>query len=178
MRRRSTTRGRQGDHLVQDDRTGLTCWASETQKEWNGALVHKRFWEARHSQDFVRGVKDNMRVDPARTTPAPKDLPFSGNRQTNIAIAGIPGDYAVVVDSIANFSAGDWIRIFLDSGDVLQTQVLSAPVTIDNQLIHMDSTTLFTDEANSIAISSPLPASVSVGNLVINMSNSIGATLA
>ena len=33
---------RPGDHLVVDDRTGFTVYASDTRKEWNGAIVRKQ----------------------------------------------------------------------------------------------------------------------------------------
>jgi len=177
MRRRSTSRGRQGDHLVVCDRSGMTFWASETQKEWNGGLVHKQFWEARHPQDFVRGVRDDMRVDPARPTPDPEDLPRLGPATTHIALAGVPGNYFVVVDSISGFSAGNYIRIVMDDGSILQTQIVSAPVRVDSARITVDEFTLLVDCPQSIEISSRLLGTVAVGNVVINISNVISPTL-
>ena len=54
------------DWRVICDRSGFKCWASETVLEWNGLRVLKRFAEARHPQDFVRGVKDDPSVPWAR----------------------------------------------------------------------------------------------------------------
>jgi hypothetical protein len=56
-----------GDYNVIDDRTGRKVKRSECRLEWNGALVHKDEWEARHPQDFVRGIPDDQSVPLPRT---------------------------------------------------------------------------------------------------------------
>lgn len=170
-------KARPGDHLVVDDRTGFTRWASECQKEWNGALVHKSVWEARHPQDFVRGVRDDMRVEDARVAPSPSDLPYIGSRTTIIAVAGSAGDWAIVVNSITGISAGDWIRVTLDNGEIHQVRVTSAPIRIDSERIRIDDIQYFIDSTESIEMASPLPWAAAVGNLVVDISNTPASSL-
>jgi hypothetical protein len=44
------------------DRTGFKVRAEDTREEWNGAIVSKHVYEARHPQDMVRGRKDKQTV--------------------------------------------------------------------------------------------------------------------
>lgn len=176
MRRRSTSRGRQGDHLVVDDRSGMTFWASETQKEWTGALVAKRYWEARHPQDFVRGVKDNLRVDPARTTPLPNDLPQIGPFRTTLVENSAAGDDAFVGADMSGFRAGDWVRIYLDNGDAFTVRIVTLGITIDDIDVPIDDQG-FSIDADGVILSSPLPWPASIGNAVVNISNVSGPDL-
>lgn len=171
-------KARPGDHLVQDDRTGFTVWASDTQREWNGLRVARRFWEARHPQDFVRGVRDDTRVDDPRMSPDIANYPSSGPRSAVFALAAIAGDWGITINSITNFSVGDWVRVFLDDGNTLQAQVTSAPIRIDSVHVTIDSITLLIDSTETLELSAPLPASAAIGNLIINMSNVIAPTLA
>ena len=55
-----------GDHLMICDYSGFKFHASEMRKTWDGYWVHKRFWEPRHPQDFVRATEDDQSVDDAR----------------------------------------------------------------------------------------------------------------
>jgi hypothetical protein len=41
------------DHLITCDKSGFVCKISEARLQWNGMLVRKDFWEARHPQDFL-----------------------------------------------------------------------------------------------------------------------------
>ena len=168
-------RARPGDHLVVCDKSGFTFWASDTQKEWNGLRVGKRFWEARHPQDFVRGVPDNTRVDDPRVALDISSYSVSGPVQTSVAVAGTPGDWAIVVDSITGISAGDWIRVALDNGEMFQVLVTSAPIRIDSVRIRIDDAQYFIDSTQSIEMSSPLPGTTAVGNLVFDISNAVVA---
>ena len=63
---------RPGHHLVMCDVSGFACWDDEVLERWDGAIVHKDFWEERHPQDFVRGVKDDQSVSPVN--PEPTDV--------------------------------------------------------------------------------------------------------
>jgi len=54
------------------DRTGFKVRAEDTQEEWNGLIVAKSVYEARHPQDFVKGRVDQQAVRGAR--PRPGDL--------------------------------------------------------------------------------------------------------
>jgi hypothetical protein len=62
-------KARPGDFLRVDDRSGFTHYASETRKEWNGAIVSRKSFEARHPQDFVRARVDKQRVPDPRSRP-------------------------------------------------------------------------------------------------------------
>lgn len=48
------------------DRTGFKVRAEDTREEWNGAIVSKDVYEARHPQDLVRGKVDKQTVPNAR----------------------------------------------------------------------------------------------------------------
>ena len=37
--------------------------SKDAREEWNGLVVHKSEWEARHPQDFVRGIKERIVPD-------------------------------------------------------------------------------------------------------------------
>jgi hypothetical protein len=63
-------KARPGDFLRIDDRSGFCVYASETRKEWNGAIVDRRSYEARHPQDFVRARVDKQSVPDPRPRPA------------------------------------------------------------------------------------------------------------
>lgn len=62
-------KARPSDFLRVDDRSGFTTYASETRKEWTGAIVDRRSYEARHPQDFVRARVDNQRAPDLRPRP-------------------------------------------------------------------------------------------------------------
>jgi hypothetical protein len=46
------------------DRTGFRVPVGELVKEWNGSMVRRKSWEARHPQDFVRGRPEHPRGSP------------------------------------------------------------------------------------------------------------------
>lgn len=48
------------------DRCGFKVKASDTRKEWNGLIVCKRHWEARHPQDFLKAKVDKQWVSDPR----------------------------------------------------------------------------------------------------------------
>lgn len=52
--------------------SGFKFPMSELVKQWDGAIVHRRFVDKRNPQDFVRGVPDNQR--PNRVSPEPPDV--------------------------------------------------------------------------------------------------------
>lgn len=59
---------RVGDHLMVDDESGYTHYASEMVERWDGAFVHHTNNETRHPQEFVRARNDprplkNVRPD-------------------------------------------------------------------------------------------------------------------
>lgn len=174
--RRTRGRGRKGDWLVQDDRTGFSVWASDTQKEWNGGLVHRRRWEARHPQDLIRGVRDDLRVDPSRSMPEPENLPQTGAFRTTLVENSAAGDDAFVGADMTGFRAGDWVRIYLDNGDAFTVRIVTLGITIDDVDIPIDDQGISID-ADGVILSAPLPWPASIGNYVVNISNVSSADL-
>ena len=120
--------------MVICDRSGMTFWASDCQKEWTGALVHKSFFEARHSQDFVRGVRDNMRVSDPRPDVAIANVSTVGPLITELTADASAGATSIQVTSTSGMSASDRLAIMLDSGDahfgVIQSIGSSIAITL------------------------------------------------
>lgn len=58
---------RDGDNNIICDRTGFKIKRSEAQKEWDGQLVRKESWEARHPQDFPAKPRVPSQVREARS---------------------------------------------------------------------------------------------------------------
>src|SRR5689334_3957718 len=61
---------RPGDFYRICDQSGYKVRNSKCKKQWDNLIVRKQSWEARHPQDFVRGVADYMAVPEARPRPA------------------------------------------------------------------------------------------------------------
>lgn len=133
-----------GDHYRICDRTGLKVRASQTRKEWTGAIVRDLSWEARHSQDFVRGRADKQTVIGPRPDSEPE---FSGPPDTALSVAASAGASSVTVETTAGFAANDRIRIMLDCGEAFLTSIGS----IVGQVF---------------TISPSIPASAAAGNVV------------
>ena len=75
---------RLGDYLVVDDESGLTHYASDTAKLWDGSIRHVDSFETRQPQEFVRAPKESGFVKDARpeaiTSAASESLPlYIGN---------------------------------------------------------------------------------------------------
>src|SRR3990167_8724454 len=70
---------RPGRHLVVVDVTRITHWDDEVRKVWDGSIRHKRDYETRHPQEFVKAKGDPYPVKDARPA-ATLDTPsnFSG----------------------------------------------------------------------------------------------------
>ncbi|NIW96980.1 MAG: hypothetical protein GWN13_01800 [Phycisphaerae bacterium] len=71
---------RPGDYYIQCDYSGFKIRRSQAKKKWDGLLVDRRFWEIRHPQDFVRGIKDRQAVPDPR--PEGDDTFLSTNEVT------------------------------------------------------------------------------------------------
>jgi len=56
------------------DRCGSKRKAEDTRREWNGLIVCKEHWEARHPQDKLKGKKDRQSVPNPRPDPDPAYL--------------------------------------------------------------------------------------------------------
>lgn len=55
-----------GEHLVLCDRSGRVYDSSKVKKEWTGLIVGADEWEARHPQEFRRGIREDIAVREAR----------------------------------------------------------------------------------------------------------------
>lgn len=144
-----TTRGtwRQGDHLVKDDVTGFTIFASEAQKQWDGAMVHKDHFETRHPQDLIRARRERPGVPNAR--PQPPDT-FIGPLTTEVSATTAAGSTNLPVLSTARMAEGDALTISLDSGNTFRA-IISAVV-----------------DAENLTLASPLPGATGEGKQVVD----------
>lgn len=143
MRRKA----RDGDGLVVDDRTGFTVWRSDCIREWNGALVHKRHFEARHPLDFIRPRREEINVPEAR--PRPVDT-YVGPLRTEITAISAAGSREITVLHTERMLPGDRLGLMLDSGDLYRAVIQS-----------VDSTTALT-------LTADLPGSIAVGSSVLD----------
>jgi len=64
------------------DRTGFRVLPGQLVREWNGAMVRRESWEARHPQDFVRGRAERQRGSPR---PEPADTFIADNDQVTVS---------------------------------------------------------------------------------------------
>jgi len=71
-------RHRIGDYLIVDDESGLTIYASQARKLWDGTMRHFKSYETRHPQEFVRAKSDPKPLMDVRPRPA-SPLPFNGD---------------------------------------------------------------------------------------------------
>lgn len=138
---------RAGDFWRIDDRTGFRVPASETVKEWNGAIVHRRHSEPRHPQDLLRARPNRMRVPDAR--PPPVDQ-YIGPLMTEITEAASAGDRVIDVLHTDRFLPGDRIGLYLGSGDMYRAIV---------QIV---------ESSTELRLTAPLPDAVAVGGVVVN----------
>jgi hypothetical protein len=143
------TRGtwRQGDHLVTDDVTGFTIFASESQKQWDGAITHNRNFETRHPQDLIRARRERPGVPNAR--PQPPDT-FIGPLTTTVTAAAAAGSVSLSVESTVRMEVGDALTISLDTGDTFRALILTI------------------DSAETLTLASPLPQATSEGKQVVD----------
>lgn len=125
-------------------------WASDTVKEWTGAIVHKNFAEQRHPQDFLRSRRENMTVPDARPEPVAQ---FQGPLITETTADASAGATTLSVVASARFAATDRIAIMLSSGDAHLATVTAVP----------------TSTSIEFALSA-LPGAVASGAKVINYS--------
>lgn len=140
---------KRGDHWLISDRSGKQIRASEARREWNGSVVHKDEWEARHPQEFVRSVADRQTVENPR--PRPTDL-FIGPLKTEINATHAAGETTVTVVDSTRFLAGDTVDVMLDDGDTVRLTISSVP------------------SGTSITFVTALPGAVSAGQAVVNYS--------
>jgi hypothetical protein len=139
-----------GDFWRICEKSGFRVPASETVREWTGAIVWREFFEPRHPQDAIRvRRREDMRVPDPR--PRPVDI-YAGPLNTDLSADAAAGATSLTVDSTSRFLTGDRIGVFLDNGDRFLAIVQS-----------VDSATALT-----LAATTPLPVAASAGNKVIN----------
>lgn len=166
--------------MVICDRSGRTYWASECQLEWNGDLVHKRHWEARHPQDFVRGVASNLRVDPARPDRSIANSNFIGPLVTDLlASAEVPdNDRHAPMGALGEFALGQAeetssVTFSNTAGSpYIRVESTSGMTVADNIGIQLDDGNIFLTQillildSETLQVASSLPGPAAVGNLV------------
>ena len=59
-----------GDHLMVDDESGLTHYASDMVKDWNGSWRHKDNLDGRHPQLDVKARRDPVALRDTNPKPA------------------------------------------------------------------------------------------------------------
>lgn len=147
---------RPGDWLVSCDRTGVTRWASECTKEWNGNLVWNRVFEERNQQDFIRGIPDDNSVKDPRPPGTPT---FIGPLIGEINATHAAGETALTLLDTTRMNVADSIGIGLDNTDIFRTTIQSV------------------DDATTLTISTPLPGATSAGKTVTNYTAVSPATI-
>jgi hypothetical protein len=78
---------------------GKKAKANTLVKHWQGYYVCREHWEARHPQDFVKGIFDNMTVPWSQ--PEPSNV-FSGDFCTPNGMTAI-SDYAIADCAISDY---------------------------------------------------------------------------
>lgn len=71
---------KRGDYNVICDICGFKYKASQTRLQWNNLLACSKCYEERHPQDFVRGIRDDMRVPIPRPDSEPVFITEDINR--------------------------------------------------------------------------------------------------
>ena len=140
---------RQGDHLVVDDRTGFTVWASKTIREaLTGYRVERGRNDPRHPQEFLRTKADKQTVRDPRP---PGTANYAGPLITYTSAAADAYAQDIVVESAARYLVSDRIRIQISNGDFFPATVLGIVGT-------------------TVSIVEHLPEDVASGATVINLS--------
>lgn len=136
---------RPGSFYRQDDRSGFTRRAGETEQEWTGLIVGKDLWESRQPQDFVRAVADDQTVPKAR--PVPPNV-FVGPFSVQIAVDAGVGANILYLDNVRGMTPGDPIGVMQISGEYFRTFIQA--IDYDNDAIYLGA---------------PLPGQVKGGDL-------------
>lgn len=136
-----------GGYYRVDDRSGARVRAYNTREEWNGALVDAADFEPRNQQEFLRSVRDDQSVPKPRPVPP---LAFVGPLETTIAAAAPAGTKTISVVASAGYKIGDRVGVATDDNNIFFTTIQTIP------------------DGFSLALTAPLPFSVSVGALVIS----------
>ena len=115
------TRYIRGDWNLIDDKTGFKIKASQSRLQWNNVRCADKYFEERHTQDFVRGVPDKQNVPFAR--PESADPWLVTSTTINNPTGFDAGTTTITVASTTGFQNNDFVNVLLDGGGILQTQV-------------------------------------------------------
>jgi hypothetical protein len=130
-----------------DDLTGFKVRASDTRKQWDGAIVHSDVYENRNPQDLIRSRRDKQSVQ----NPRPEGIDtFIGPLTASFAAAAAAGATSINVDSSVRMLAGDHLVIMLDNGDTFRTTISSVT------------------DASNIVLVNAMPYSAAAGNSIVD----------
>jgi len=125
-----------GAHNVICDRSGFKVKSTDVRKEWNHSVVRREDYEARHPQDFVRGVRDQQAVPDPR--PGAPDAPT--HSETTLDADEASGQTVISVTATTDMTAGDSIMIEMDNSifhlSTISSFVAGDTVTIADALTH------------------------------------------
>lgn len=113
-----------GDWYVLDDLSGFKRRRSRCDKipggQTGGLIVDRKNWEPQHSQDFVRGIPDEMWVPEAR----PRQVDQFTVLGTLVSAYSPRGSAVITVESTADFARGYRVLIMLDIGENFRAVVV------------------------------------------------------
>jgi hypothetical protein len=170
------------------DFSGFAEREGNTRKTWQGYWVTTSEWEARNSQDWVRGRRDNQIAPEARPRQANQFLGL----ETTLALAAAIQNNVLYLQNSIDAVAGNTIAIILDDGSNFFTTVVDLTSGDYNSDWNSDFATGFqpnpvpgsfsagfsigfpsqvgTQGYTGVAISPAIPFAASAGNLVQNLS--------
>jgi hypothetical protein len=82
------------------DRSGFKYPLEELVKQWDGAMVHRRFLDHRHPQDFVRGVADKQRLPFTRPEAADVFIAQTFTTEGGVALLTEDGQPLITEDGV------------------------------------------------------------------------------
>lgn len=112
-------RHRVGDYLMTDDESGLVHYASEMVKIWDGSWRHRKMFETRQPQEFVRALNDPKalrNIRPEKTVDAPTAPEGCIGNTTIVRPSGPASHLFDFLDVLFDESGG---AILTESGDCL-----------------------------------------------------------
>ncbi len=139
---------RKGEHYLICDRSGRQMRASESRREWTGAVVHKDEYEARHPQDFVRARPERQAVAISRS---PQIDRYMGPLTTRLTADTEAGSNTLVVETTVRFEAGDRVNLILENSDTWSA-IVSAVL-----------------DTESLALAASLPRRAVIGATLVNL---------
>jgi hypothetical protein len=122
-----------GGNWIICDYSGFKIKSSDARKTWDGYWVHRDFWEARHPQDFVRGVDEKIKADIVRPETKPEATIDGANllTGTNSTMTGSNDWTSATLGTLdVNTTVANKMYILGDGG--IDTGRVEANLTIGN----------------------------------------------